>query len=324
MASCQKCGDTGVLHKPGDQLVECACALLRRIAASMPPHIRRATALRAHFDHPVVRKPFRSLFVKASWPDTKAMVKAVVMMNPNSFIRITSDREILDVFLGKKSKGARDVETRRPRTAADLEDSDTNYSSIEDLMDHPRLCVVRLNEIGYKNKSAHACLEEALSYRIDRDKPVWIVSNIDKPFVQGSPAWSESVWDYITSTVPAVTIPRIAPRMVMELTDDDLAAEPFSPAPEPPTAAPGAPMSGHTSSNATVAGSGPRAAPARAPAADPPPFDLDPEPVEREDKRIVPRRSRVRPSDDDDARPSGLGIYGVGLTQSSKGRIRKG
>jgi hypothetical protein len=305
MARCQKCGDTGILSKPGSEtLVECACALIRRLAASMPPHIRRANAVKAHFELPLVRNPFRSVYMVASWADVKAMVKAVIMLNPQAFVKVTSDREILDVFLGKKSKGARDLETRRVRTAAELEDTDASYSSIEDLMDQAKLCVVRLNEIGYKNKSASGALEEAVSYRVDRDKPVWVVSDMNKPFVQGCPAWGESVWEYIRTTIPSTQIPRIAPTVPLELTDDG--GQRFVPAQEPPAAAG---VGASAQSRMTAAAASP-AAPRKA-AADPAPFDLEPAPPPEARERRPARR--VNPSEDDDARPAGLEIYGRGL-----------
>lgn len=292
MASCQRCGDTGIFTKPGsDTLVECQCALVRRLAASMPPHIRRANAVREHFELPLVRKPFRSAFVRSSWADMKAMVKAVVMTNPSSFVKVTSDREILDVYLGKKSRGSRDFETRRARNAAELEDSDASYNSIEDLMDLPKLCVVRLNEIGYKNKSAPGCLMEALEYRIDRDKPVWVVQDPNKPFVQGSPAWSESVWDYLTTAIPSTVIPRIAPSVTLELMDAQERPA-FRPVDEPPAAAP----------------------------SDPPPFDL--EPAESPAARR-PRQQRRVEQEREDA-PAGLGLYGSGLGKAKGGRFQRG
>lgn len=314
MASCQRCGDTGILTKPGsDTLVECQCALVRRLAASMPPHIRRANAVKEHFELPLVRKPFRSAFVRSSWADMKAMVKAVIMLNPSAHVKVTSDREILDVYLGKKAKGSRDLETRRPRNAADLEDADASFSSIEDLMDSPKLCVVRLNEIGYKNKSAPGCLLEAVEYRVDRDKPIWVVQDLNKPFVQGSPAWSETVWEYLTTTIPSTEIPRIAPAMALELTDGDLS---YRPANEP-------------LSNAHTAGDSAqqrmleaRPGPAARVVPDPV-FDLEPAaPAEPRPPRR-PARSRVDDGPREDL-PSGLGIYGSGLGDKRQGRFKKG
>lgn len=314
MARCQQCGDTGILTKPGsDTLVECQCALVRRLAASMPPHIRRANTVREHFDLPLVRKPFRSAFVRSSWADMKAMVKAVIMTNPSSYIKVTSDREILDVYLGKKARGVRDFETRKVRTAADLEDSDASYNSIEDLMDAPKLCVVRLNEIGYKNKSAAGVLLEAVEYRVDRDKPVWVVQDTMKPFTQGSPAWSETVWEYLTTTIPSADIPRLAPAVALELTDNDFA---YRSSAEPSRAG--------DSAQRRLSDAQAAPAPAR-------PVPPAPDPVEHPERlrphqpmqqpQPAPRRRRVEESEE---RPAGLEMYGTGLGNGGKGRFKKG
>lgn len=68
--------------------------------------------------------------------------------------------------------------------------------------------IVRLNELGYKNKAAPGILEESLCYRLDREQPTWVVSDLNKPFTTGSFAWSESVWSLITN-LPIYRIPLI-------------------------------------------------------------------------------------------------------------------
>lgn len=188
------CGGTGVVERDG-MLTECVCSILKRICMSMPPFIRKANVTEAHLESPLIRSPHLSFFITSEWADMKAIIKATMIANASLLIKITSDREIRDVFVGSKSRAARG-------------DDEVVFNNIEDLMSAPDLSIVRLNELTYKNKAAPGALEEALSYRMDRERPVWILSNNSRPFGMESHSYSDSVWDLISS-LDSVHIPRI-------------------------------------------------------------------------------------------------------------------
>lgn len=177
------------------KLKECVCAILKRICMNMPPFIRKAEVKKAHLESPLIRSPHLSYFVSSEWSDMKAIIKATMIANASLLIKITSDREIRDVFVGSKSRAARG-------------DDEIVFNNIEDLMSAPDLCIVRLNELTYKNKAAPGALEEALSYRMDRERPVWVLSNNSKPFGMESYSYSDSVWDLVSS-LDVVQVPRI-------------------------------------------------------------------------------------------------------------------
>jgi len=204
---CEKCGDSGIIEQDG-KLYECICAYIRRRAAEMPPYIRKARVTFPHLQLPVIKLIDRSLYVISSWNDIKAIIKIMMLKYPNKFIKITSDREIRDVYVGAASRSARGISSN------DDENLEV-YNSLQDLMDLPDLMAVRLNEMHYKNKAAPGALEEALSYRLDRDKPTWVISNIDKPFVNGSHAWSESISELLNTAFQKTSIPRILPRTIV-------------------------------------------------------------------------------------------------------------
>jgi len=213
MPTCDKCGGREVVER-GGKLHECICSFLKRISASMPPYVRKAEVLPAHLELPIMEAVGRSVYVTATWSDMKAVVKAAMIKNPSKFIRISSDAEIRDVFVGSKSKAAK---------TADFEGE--VYNNLSDLMDPPDLMVVRLNEIAYKNKAAAGALEEALSYRLDRDKPTWVLSNVDRRFVVGSFAYSESIAELLSTGYIRMSIPRISP---VPSVDEGLFADPVS------------------------------------------------------------------------------------------------
>jgi len=204
MAECSKCGGVGVIEKKG-KLYECLCAYLRRRAAEMAPYIRKAKVNPKHLELPVIGLIDRSLYVISPWADMKAVIKAVMIKNPRKYIRITSDREIRDVFVGATSRAAK----------GDEEQAGV-FNTLQDLMDLPDLIMVRLNEMHYKNKAAPGALLEAVSFRLDRDKPTWMISDADKPFTTASHAWSESIAELLGTGFVKTVIPRISPKIIIE------------------------------------------------------------------------------------------------------------
>jgi hypothetical protein len=204
MAECNKCNDIGVIEKEG-RLYECLCAFLRRRAAEMPPYIRKARVKSAHLELSILDQIDQSLYVISAWADMKAVIKAVMIKYPKKYIRITSDREIRDVFVGATSRAAKGDEEQVGV-----------FNTLQDLMDLPDLIILRLNEMQYKNKAAPGALLEAISFRLDRDQPTWIISDCDRPFTSTSHAWSESAVELFGTGFLKAVIPRILPQVVIE------------------------------------------------------------------------------------------------------------
>ena len=202
--ACEICGNAGVVEKDG-KLYECECAELRRVAAAMPSYIRTAVVKEEHIRakvNPTTRlidSIDKSLYIISYWNDMRAFIKLVMLKHRHKFIRIISDRELRDVFVGSTSRAARGDDSK-----------EAVYNSIEDLVKSPDLLMIRLNELAYKNKAAAGILEEALCYRFDRNEPVWLLSNSTRPFGQGSIAYSDTVWALCRS-VPSVRVEPISP-----------------------------------------------------------------------------------------------------------------
>ena len=105
-ATCRTCSGSGVVEI-GERMIECECALVRRMAASMPAYVRRADVRKEHLELPIMGMTRRNALVVASWQDMKAVVKATIIANQRIFVKVTSDREIRDVYVGSKSRAAR-------------------------------------------------------------------------------------------------------------------------------------------------------------------------------------------------------------------------
>ncbi|KKK55482.1 hypothetical protein LCGC14_3074120, partial [marine sediment metagenome] len=151
---CEECKGIGTVERDG-QLHECVCEFLRRIASSMPPFIRRAEVLKKHVELPLLGAVDQSLFIVSAWADMRAVLKAIWIKHSRLYVRMTSDREIRDVYVGSTSRAARGVDSDEPV-----------LNNLQDLMDSPDLVVIRLNELSYKNKAAPGALQEAFSYRM--------------------------------------------------------------------------------------------------------------------------------------------------------------
>lgn len=294
---CKVCRGQGTIDRDG-KIFECQCAFIKRMATTMPSFLRKAEIRAAHLELPVLRAFKRHVMVVAAWPDMKAVIKAVMLKNPAMFIKITSDREIRDVYVGSKSKAAKG------------EDNGSIYNSLEDLMDPPALMIVRLNELSYKNKAASGALEEAISYRTDRDRPTWLYNDMDKPFTMGSIAYSDSIADLIKTNFPVTRINRILSTPSLDLDSlDDLPQLEIADDPKP----------------TPILVAEPQAAVAKV-SRKPLEISIPPPPdeVEEAPRKPSPRpRPKIRPSDDDDSPlPQGLSMYGSGNSSSSK--FRKG
>jgi hypothetical protein len=207
---CKKCGSRGDFESPEGKLVECECQLIRRIAASMPPFIRRAQVFPNHISHPIISMAGKNLFIRSSWADMKAIMKVIWFRYNGKFMRVTSDLEIKNVFLGGSSRNAKGEDF-----TGDI------FNNVHDLMKDPDLVIVELNKIGYKNKSAPGNLREAMDIRVSKDKPIWLFSDTSNPFVETSVSYSNHVWEYIVEYFKMVTIPRISPEPSPPSLQDD-------------------------------------------------------------------------------------------------------
>jgi hypothetical protein len=198
--TCAECGGTGVIERPDGMMPrECQCSVLRRIASAMPAYVRYADLMHEHLKLPILREGIgKSYFIKATREDVYAMVKAAMMINSSKHIRMTSDRELRDIYVGSTSRKSRG------------DDAGEVINTLEEVMGPPALCIVQLGELVSRNKAASAILEEALCIRLDRDLPMWVVSYYDRPFGQGSISYSDSVWNILKNAMNELTIPRIS------------------------------------------------------------------------------------------------------------------
>lgn len=259
----------------------------------MPAFIRRADVRAEHLELPILRQLKRHFLVVATWADMKAVIKAAMISHSNFFLKITSDREIRDVYVGSKSK------------ANKVDQESLAYNSLEDLMDPPDLCIIKLNELSYKNKAASGALEEAIAYRLDRDKPTWLFSDMDKPFTVGSHAYSDAVAELMKTSFKIQKVPRIVPE---NMSIDDL-YESMAPA---EVSSPSATSYGSPGASTNSAFVSPKISDSLVG------FSPEPtEPVVTRKQEFTKPRLKIKPSEDTDANDVSISRYGSGIKTSN-------
>lgn len=203
--ACEKCSGEGVktiVSPDGDErknkLIECECAILKRLAFSMPPEVRIAKVTKAHAVHPITQMMDRSIFVSAHYADVLALLKVAIYKNNGRHVRMTSDAVIRNVGVGSMSRKSKGEDAR-----GDV------FNDFNDLMETPPLVVVWLNRLGHKNVAAAGFLIEALTVRLDKRRPTWVISDKDRPFGPGSIAHSDAVWSFLHMAFQKIDIPRI-------------------------------------------------------------------------------------------------------------------
>ncbi len=202
MSTCESCNGTGIINKD-DKMYECQCSFLFRIKSFIPKFILRSEVTIEHIHQMPVKNPFKNYYISCYFPDFKSILKCCMIRYSNKSIKVTSDKEIVDVFVGSRSKNSKSDVISGPI-----------YNCIEDLVSPPDILVIKLNELVYKNKAASSALEEAIICRIEKDRPVWIFSDKARPFCSTSSAYSDSVYEQIANNFIDIKIPQILKRAV--------------------------------------------------------------------------------------------------------------
>jgi hypothetical protein len=195
---CKECMGSGTIERDG-KLYNCECYYIKQSQQSMPLYVQRAIVTPQHLELPIIQAIDKILFIKGTRADINAIIKAVMLKYNAKWIKLTSDAEIRNVYVGSMSKQSRSEDY-----------TGEIYNNIQDLMDPPDLVIIHLGVISNKNKAAPGALEEALAHRINGAKPVWAFSLADNPFTSSSFAYSLRVDELINSYMMPVSIPHIA------------------------------------------------------------------------------------------------------------------
>lgn len=116
-------------------------------------------------------------FERTHWKTVLRHLKWIVACK-DIFARVTTDRALIDVYVGSRSI--------KNRLKSQLELGEEGEllitNSIEDLLAGPDLAIIRLGEVIHLNKAAANVLHEALLLRRGQGKPTWLVEPPGAPF----------------------------------------------------------------------------------------------------------------------------------------------
>ncbi len=156
----------------------CPFKVALKVRQGMDPSIREVP----HYvgaSTPLVREGHPWLLFERSWQVVARNTQNFILNQPdpmNYVVRVTSDREILEVRLGNQTE----------------EDTDTRLS-LSAFMRPPHLVVIRLGELGYPNKAAGGYLYEAIITRIRDNKRTWVQCPPSNPYRPEHLSWDASL-----------------------------------------------------------------------------------------------------------------------------------
>lgn len=196
MSICKFCKGEGTYTKD-DKLYECSCSIAKRTIEQLPVYIKNGTYTRNHYRLGFLKHPDKLIYFKSYRTDFISIMKCLCLCHPFKWIKIINENDIRNVYTGSLSKASK---------SKDYEG--IVFNNLQELVDPPQLLVIELNTLTNKNKAAPGALLESVKSRVDYGKPLWVWSDVNKPFGQDSFTYTEAVSE-IFSTFYNITVPLI-------------------------------------------------------------------------------------------------------------------
>ena len=148
--------------------------------------------------------------------------------------KILTDLEVVTVKVGATSKDS------QGKTRAE---SDEVFNHIGDLIEDYDLLILKVGQMGYKNRAAAGALYELLLIRESQRRPVWVVIDGEKPWDTMNPdtqsygySYSSEVQSYLNRWFDYITMPPADPGERLVASSENFIVE-DEPTPEPKTRA---------------------------------------------------------------------------------------
>lgn len=173
-------------------------------------------------DSTEVDRTQENLFLKTSWTDLLPHLRwslgCKYNLDPTHSFLVVTDERLLQIWLGSESY------TQRSRSRRDEEDT---YNNLADLVNGPKLLIIRLGFLGYPNKAAPGVLKQSLGIREVSLKPTWLIEDPTQIFGPGHHAYNEEVEQYLLDHFDIVDLRRssssspVVPASPLVEADDD-------------------------------------------------------------------------------------------------------
>jgi hypothetical protein len=141
-------------------------------------------------------------FPSLPWNVLAAHAKDYVLRQPEPLRythRVTSDREIVGVRLGKRDSLHDIVSDEMFLEVASFKD-------IDDFLRPPQLVIVRLGDMGYKNVAAAGWVYEAINMRVLENKRTWVMVTPTHAYIPGHLAYCDDLSLLLERTFTAVNV----------------------------------------------------------------------------------------------------------------------
>lgn len=181
---CSKCGGAGrrIVSRPGRPQIadECLCMTYSRILQNInKTWAYMHNRVRAVDESPLLEHVQKRSFLRitANQDVLAAHLKCVMMHHcldttPYWWVEVTNDKEIVHAWLyTAKMQGVGIVDADIATMELDAESART----VKDLALRADLMIIQVGKKHAANKDTKTTIREVLDYRIDLDKPVWIV-----------------------------------------------------------------------------------------------------------------------------------------------------
>ena len=187
--SCKLCGGAGrQLHFPADSppySIDCSCTKVRKRLAELEMGWAGVSMAPTFKKSPLAALVSSNAWVTATDTLLRGHLKSVFLDLPKRSFRVVTDSDLMTAWLATAaSEEIFDLDARGESSKA---------ATLPDLVVPPDLLVVRLGVKTARNSAMGEVLGEALTIRLHRLLPVWVVDSATQPYSPGHLAFASSV-----------------------------------------------------------------------------------------------------------------------------------
>ena len=160
----------------------CICTKREKFKEKVGPDIYNAEKLEESL---LWDKTNEDLFISSTWKNFRPHLRHVLARKKlNYFWEKTADTILRDIYMGNSEK----------------------WSSLSSCVKRPKLLIVQLNVLSYKNKAMSGIIQETLRIRENESLSTWILNPPHEPFQDGHLAWSASLESYLQNHFKKLSI----------------------------------------------------------------------------------------------------------------------
>jgi len=182
----------------------CPNMFIKRFYDQLDPSLKKAKIIRKRLK--VCDYLDENLFIRsASWSKLAPLVKLALIYSPKPLEhthRVTSDREITGIKLGKRDMSRDTVAL----TALAGDGDQFHFRDLDDFLRHPKLLILRLGDLGYKNIACPGWVYESVNLRLIEGNPTWIVESPEVQWTSLHLAYSDALDSLLTESFKEVTL----------------------------------------------------------------------------------------------------------------------